>query len=380
MKFLRSTTLAILVLLLLILLLACSKKKTTEVVQQVAVPTFTLTSGVYTDPISVAIQCATEEVEIRYTTDGTTPTASSTLYQNPLIINQTRFIRAIAFKEGWNKSEVGFARYVYNPSVIEMIDIPGGTFSMGRTLGGEYHASNNDELPVHQVSISSFKMSKYEIDQNDWVTIAGTRPSTYSVTTTTAIPVQNVSWYGAIRYCNWRSLAENLTPCYSIKGTTNPDLWGTIPTYFNADWDAVLCNWDANGYRLPTEAEWEFAARGATTSPDYLYAGSDSLQEVGWFYDDASNPNPKGQKQANGLALHDMSGNVWEWCWDVYEQAYYSVSPVNNPRGPASGINRTLRGGSWKSDAVNCRVAERNFSVPYYKSNAVGFRVVRKGN
>jgi formylglycine-generating enzyme required for sulfatase activity len=192
-------------------------------------------------------------------------------------------------------------------------------------------------------------------------------------------PAYYVSWYAIIKYCNLRSMAEGLTPVYSISGSTNPANWGNVPTSWNLTWDAAICNWNANGYRLPTEAEWEYAARGATNTPDHLYSGSDDINAVAW-YSGNNSPNgskPVGTKAPNGLDLYDMSGNVYEWCWDWYGSSYYSSSPSSNPTGPASGSHRMLRGGCWNSGASYCRVAIRNCAAPDGNSGIVGFRLCR---
>lgn len=194
-----------------------------------------------------------------------------------------------------------------------------------------------------------------------------------------------VSWYASLKYCNLRSLAEGLTPCYTIKGTTDPANWGAVPTdWVNATWDAASCNWSANGYRLPTEAEWEYAARGATNTPDYLYSGSDDINAVAWYMDNWGLANlathPVGGKAPNEIGIYDMSGNLWEWCWDWYSESYYSSSPQNDPTGPASGSWRLLRGGNWGYSATYCRVSSRPYSYPYGSNSYFGFRLCRAIN
>ena len=257
-----------------------------------------------------------------------------------------------------------------------MILIPGGTFTMGRTSG----SGDSDERPTHSVTLSSFYMGKYEVTQAEYAQYM--QPSS-SWTSHYGLgdnyPAYYASWYAILKYCNLRSMAEGLTPVYSISGSTDPANWGSVPTSANSTWDAAICNWNANGYRLPTEAEWEYAARGATNTPDYLYSGSDDINAVAW-YDGNNSPygsKPVGTKAGNGLGLYDMSGNVFEWCWDWYSSSYYSSSSQNNPTGPASGSYRVPRGGGWYISAHYCRVALRDSYDPYGSGNVIGFRLCR---
>ncbi|MBM4399147.1 MAG: SUMF1/EgtB/PvdO family nonheme iron enzyme [Candidatus Cloacimonetes bacterium] len=380
----KQTALIMALLTLLAVFVSCTKKKTTEVLPQCAKPVFSLSSGVFAQQDTFTIICDTPQAKIRYTIDGSDPTEESNIYLVPITFSQTRFYKARAYKDGYTPSEIVTARYILNPNTVQMVSVNGGTFNMGRTKNPPpsdfLSPEQNDELPVHAVTLTAFKIGKYETSQPEWNSVMGTSPSVFFSLSTPNLPVENVNWYDAIRYCNIRSIAENLTPVYTIKGKTNPDEWGNTPTYFNTDWDAVICNWDANGYRLPTEAEWEYTARSSVNNPDYIYAGSDSLHHVGWFVDFASTTETVGLKGSNALSIFDMSGNVWEWCWDRRDSGYYAVSPSNNPKGPNTGIHRVLRGGSWKSINTNCRIAERNYSVPYYKENTIGFRVVRNAN
>jgi formylglycine-generating enzyme required for sulfatase activity len=247
---------------------------------------------------------------------------------------------------------------------------------MGDTRGEGF----SDELPTHSVTLNSFYIGKYEVTQaeyaqymqpgNSWSSDFGIGDD---------YPAYYVSWYAIIKYCNLRSMAEGLTPVYSISGSTDPANWGNVPTSDNSTWNAAICNWNANGYRLPTEAEWEYAARGATNTPDYLYSGSDDINAVAWYAGNTS-PNgsePVGTKSPNGLGIYDMTGNLWEWCWDWYSSSYYSSSPSSNPTGPASGSFRRDRGGSWYNGFSSCRVAYRYSLYPKDGSCAVGFRLCR---
>jgi formylglycine-generating enzyme required for sulfatase activity len=207
--------------------------------------------------------------------------------------------------------------------------------------------------------VNDFYMSKYEIDQYLYRIVLGINPSYFSGDN---LPVERVSWYDAVEFCNVLSRKEGLTSAYTINGTS------------------VTWNQNANGYRLPTEAEWEYAAGGGfsnrTQWAGTVYEGS--LVNNAWYSSNSGNKtHPVGTKEPNSLGLYDMSGNVWEWCWDWYDFDYYSKSPSNNPTGPSSGSGRVLRGGRWSSNATNCRVSARSYDYPSLRVGCNGFRLVR---
>jgi len=331
----------------------------------VATPVFDPPGGAYGLPISVAITCPTEGAEIYYRRGG-----SYILYTGPVLITNPSTLTAKAAKSGMVNSSEHSEAYTSSYEPTEMVQIGGGTFYMGRTTGD----GSPDELPVHQVYVTGFSISKYEITQREWEDVMGENPSSF--TGDASLPVENVSIYSIMSYCNRRSIREGKAPVYSINFLTNPDYWGEIPTSDNPAWNNIHWNWDSNGYRLPTEAEWEFAARARTNNPDYIYAGSNDLDEVAWHYGNSgAQTHNVGLKQPNGWGMYDMSGNVWEWCWDWFGP-YFSQSEVN-PRGPATGTYRILRGGSWSMDDDDgCRVAGRGWSNPSNADNKCGFRVV----
>ncbi|HHV37557.1 MAG TPA: SUMF1/EgtB/PvdO family nonheme iron enzyme [Candidatus Cloacimonetes bacterium] len=239
--------------------------------------------------------------------------------------------------------------------INSMIFVEGGSFEMGSDDGWELK-----ERPIHDVTISSFWIDKYQVTQKEWKNIMRSKPSKIK---SDNLPVQYVSWYDAIEYCNKRSIKEGLMPCYSGSG------------------DDITCNWEADGYRLPTEAEWEYAARGGNKSRGYKYAGSNTLDDVAWCKSNSQNKiHPIGQKSPNELGIYDMSGNVCEWCWDWYDASYYSKSPKRDPHGPDSGKSKILRGGSWEFSDGTCRVAKRYPIHPLNCDSYLGFRVVRAFN
>jgi sulfatase modifying factor 1 len=143
----------------------------------------------------------------------------------------------------------------------------------------------------------------------------------------------------------------------------------------------VTINWSANGYRLPTEAEWEYAAKGGKQSKGYKYSGSNNIDDVAWsaFISD-DKTHPVGQMQANELGIYDLSGNIWEWCWDWYDSSYYSKSYHTDPQGADMGIYRSLRGGSWSNYGGNLRTTVRNGNESTTKSNSIGIRILRTAN
>ena len=181
-------------------------------------------------------------------------------------------------------------------------------------------------------------------------------------------------------------MAEGLTPCYSIKGSTDPKVWGTVPTDQDATWDSVICNWNASGYRLPTEAEWEYAARaGDNTVESLIYSGTSVVKKLGEYawYDDNSNSTTHevGTKKANNFGLYDMSGNVFEWCWNWFTIEYdENTEGGSDPTGTSAKSLRVCRGGGCYNNFDYCAVSCRGRDSPNGLGIHHGFRVVRQAN
>ena len=253
-----------------------------------------------------------------------------------------------------------------------------------------------------EVTLSSFWISPYEVTQAEFESVMTgnqngieANPSYFPDNPAAGEvqerrPVEKVSWYDAIVYCNLLSMKEGLTPCYTIKSSTDPADWGTSPTSTGAkdydDWKSVTCNFDADGYRLPTEAEWEYAARGGQTGLSngtwgYTYSGSKTENDVAWCASNSPKTHEVGKKQANALGLYDMSGNVFEWCWDRYGSSSGYPSGTEDPAGPVTGSSRgssrVIRGGSWLNGASHCTVSYRGSGSPYARGSNCGFRLVR---
>jgi formylglycine-generating enzyme required for sulfatase activity len=217
---------------------------------------------------------------------------------------------------------------------IELVYVQGGTFTMGCTDDECY--SDGRELPVHQVTISSFYISKYEITQAQWVAVMGNNPSSFKGGN---LPVENVCWDDAQEFLSKLNLQTG------------------------------------KNYRLPTEAEWEYAARGGIKSQGYKYSGSNHIDDVAWYSDNSDGgTKPVGTKIPNELGIYDMSGNVWEWCNDWFGE--YSSSPQHDPTGVSAGGVYVLRGGSWYFSAKICRIATRRYNAPGLRHSLFGFRVV----
>jgi sulfatase modifying factor 1 len=237
-------------------------------------------------------------------------------------------------------------------SGIEMVQLPGGRFTMG-------DENEIDAIP-HEVVVSSFFMDRYLVTQEQYEKVMGKNPSRWK---SDKNPVEQVRWSDAVRYCNARSRLEGLQPCYDLQ-----------------TWE---CNFHANGYRLPTEAEWEYACRAGTETIYFFGNNPSKLTDYAWFDKNSSGrPQPVGQKRPNPWGLYDMYGNVWEWCNDFYKVDYYQESPEESPKGPKAGETKVVRGGSWKFSPESCRSGYRYNEAPGYADvcfgyDIYGFRCVR---
>lgn len=222
--------------------------------------------------------------------------------------------------------------------MVNMIAVEGGTFNMGSK-------EEKDEKPIHSVTLSTYSIGKYPVTVREYRNFCDETgrklPEAPKWGWKETHPMVNVSWHDAVTYCDWLSQKTGL-------------MW-----------------------RLPTEAEWEFAARGGNKSQGYLYSGDNDPKTVGLFGKNSKNSTEGvGLKKSNELGIFDMSGNVLEMCQDRYSREYYSDSPKENPKGPTVGQNQVARGGCWRWPASSCRVADRSWVFSYDRSDYVGFRVV----
>jgi len=249
---------------------------------------------------------------------------------------------------------------VVSQSGVEMVALPGGEFLMGTADG------NPEEGPPHKVRVSPFLIDKFEVTHEQFAKVQLPDPSHWQDNPKT--PVERVRWRDAKAYCNERSRLEGLRPCYDER---------------TADWD---CDYSADGYRLPTEAEWEYAARAGSATP-YDFGSADKLRQYAWFSENAERKtHGAGQKKPNAFGVCDLYGNVSEWCEDVYSPTYYRDSPAADPTGPSSpgrDVKRVMRGGNWDAGADACRATYRRGertgnTDACFATDYCGFRCVRR--
>jgi formylglycine-generating enzyme required for sulfatase activity len=241
------------------------------------------------------------------------------------------------FKAKVEKAKLEEAKRAIEQLSKQFVPVSGGTFTMGCTAE-QGNECESDEKPAHSVTVNDFSIGKVEVTQGLWTAVMGSNPSNFEGDSN--LPVESVSW---------NAVQEFIQKLNTMTGKK---------------------------YRLPTEAEWEYAARGGKSGKGYKYSGGNNIDEVAWYDGNSSSKtHPVGTKQANELGIYDMTGNVWEWVSDWYGENYYSSSPGSNPTGPASGSHRVLRGGSWPDDAGYCRVSIRSYNNPGIRYSNLGFRL-----
>ncbi len=271
-----------------------------------------------------------------------------------------------------------------------VVQIPAGSFTMGDTFA----EGSSSEQPTHTVNISAFYIEKTEVTKERWVPVYqyaiqhGYQFDNAGAQKAAGHPLHTINWFDAVKWCNARSQMEGRTPCYyTDTSLTNIYKTGQL---------APNVNWSANGNRLPTEAEWEKAARGGLTGRRFPWGDNITTNQANYYgtalfynlsgafgnhpaYATGSTPytSPVADFSPNGYSLFDVAGNVWEWCWDWYDGAYYSSSPGTDPGGPSSGTSRVLRGGPWDYDASRARCADRLNASPATANSHAGFRCVR---
>ena len=340
----------------------------------VSAPT-ALASGIFLDNVTlysyIAGQTTSTGQSFEYAINSTN-TAPSSGWQDSRTFSgltaETTYYFFARSKENdnYNTGTASASLTVTTAKPIEMVRVEGGSFQMGNP--DDSISASANERPVHTVTLGQYRAV---MGSNQQVVGGYGAGGNY--------PAVNVNWYDALVFCNKLSMAEGLTPAYRINNSTDPASWGSVPTLNrNTTWDAVEVVGGSTGYRLPTEAQWEYAAKGGNGSPgNYTYSGSNNADDVAWYRDNSSYiAHEVGTKVPNGLGLYDMSGNVWEWCWDRY--GAYSSGSQTDPQGASSGVNRVIRGGSYFGEPLSARSVKRNNEgLPSIRISHCGLRLVR---
>lgn len=243
--------------------------------------------------------------------------------------------------------------------IPETVFIEGGTYTMG--IGESKYF---DEFPAHKVKVNDFYIGKYEVTIEEFTGFCRTAGLNLP-TGDPKMPITNISWKDAAMYCNWLSRFDHLDKCYKIFRSPKT---GTIKIIFDKT---------ANGYRLPTEAEWEYVARGGNKGKPYAFSGSNKADEVAWYVGTGKMLHPVGEKKPNDAKVYDMSGNAQEWVFDIYAQDYYKSSPVDNPINEKGSIKRVSRGGSFNSTTEGLRISKRYYNDQDAKAENIGFRIAK---
>ena len=288
-------------------------------------------------PMSVVAQAAGGQITRKQTTTSTTAkkTQGSAASKKTNSGKRSTTPGSPSRRAGTGMTQTEKDRIIQN-LINNMVYVQGGTFMMGAT-SEQGSDAYGDEKPAHQVTLSAFSIGRYEVTQEEWQTVMGSNPSNFKGVKR---PVDNVSW---------NDCQEFIRKLNAMTGRR---------------------------FRLPTEAEWEYAARGGNRSQGYKYSGSNNLNSVAWYRDNSGETtHDVGQKSPNELGIYDMSGNVWEWCSDWYGN--YSSSSQTNPTGSYSGSIRVSRGGSWYSDARYCRVSTRSNFTPDRRYISLGLRLAQ---
>ena len=248
---------------------------------------------------------------------------------------------------------------ITNTLGMKLVLIPAGEFLMGSSKDPDNYA-RDPEVPQHRVRITRpFYLGVTEVTQGQYRAVTGQSPSNFKGSDD--LPVEQVSWDDAVNFCNALSRVEGFPPFYRVDGQ-----------------NVAVPDWKGAGYRLPTEAEWEYACRAK--NPARYSFGDDpaGLGEHAWFDGNSGNQtHPVGQKRPNAFGLFDMHGNVYEWCWDAFDTKYYAESPVDDPRGPSGASGRVIRGGGWHRDPLYARSAYRGWDPPGNRRHVLGFRLAR---
>lgn len=306
----------------------------------------------------------------------------------------------------------GKARSIEHTQELEadMVLVPGGVFSMALTkhAEGSYAPESGYNLNFESVEVDPFYLGKYEVSLLEFLAfLEATGYESHAAlgrggvfhpdpdfeyspegifsdafylnsnetdkNTLAGYPAGAVTWDDAIMYCNWKSAQAGLEQVYTIRDTGKPVEWEDYLTY----WE-VSADWSANGYRLPTEAEWTFAAMGGAQSKGYTYSGSHNIDEVAFYTENSGwGTRKSGLKMPNELGLYDMSGNLWEWCWDSIVPGYDLEPGVKNPQGPAQGSMKVIKGGAWECESQLCRLDNRYRSEKHFAHVYQGFRLCR---